>query len=249
MKAAIAFLGLSICLSGRADLATDIAGWNGQYVAFVGDSITEGYPTHHTVLCTVTPGPTGNTDFDVASNLWSYSSQRIIATNYGVQSWKWKDVATNGVPRALASHPRYVFARCGVNDASFSVPWSDVLTNLNLILGQCQASNALLVIQDIMPANTAGDSLAATLRAWNTNFDVWASTTGVLRIRDSTLYATNRTSTGMPDNFKPEMTSDGLHITTNAYQLWSRVAFTNLSAWAPAHRQLQTLRSGSVRSP
>lgn len=246
MKTILTCAILSWSAAVRSDLATDIASWSGQYVAFVGDSITEGYPTHHTVLCTVTPGPTGNTDFDVASNLWSYSSQRIVSTNYGVQSWKWKDVATNGVPRALASRPRYLFARCGVNDASFSVPWSDVLTNLNLILSQCQASNALLVIQDIMPANTAGDSLAATLRTWNTNFDNWAATTGVLRIRDSTLYATNRASTGFPDNFKPELTSDGLHITTNAYQLWARIAFTNLSAWAPAQRRLRTLSAGTV---
>lgn len=243
----LSFCLLLIGMAARADLGTDLAAWSGQYVAFVGDSITEGYPVHHTVLCTVTPGPTGNPDFDVASNLWSYSGQRVVATNYGVQSWKWKDVATNGVPAALAAHPRYLFARCGVNDASASVPWSDVLTNLNLILAQCRASNALLVIQDIMPANTAGDTLAATLRSWNTNFDVWAATTGVLRVRDSTLYATNRPSTGMPDNFKPEMTSDGLHVTTNAYQLWSRVAFTNLTAWAPAQLRLRTLTVGTVR--
>ena len=216
--------------SALGDLTNDVQSWtNGPYVAFVGDSITAGYPSYHPAS---DGGPSGNTNANVAAQLLTLTGGLVTGTNFGVQGKRWVPSGSYGlaynVTNAVRTRPKYVFARCGVNDITAGNSWADVLVQMNLVRSICVSSNALLVIQDILPRTSGDDVFALTIRTWNSNFTAWASTSGVRRIADHDLFGTNRASTGLRDDLDDSFDYDGLHLTTNAYPFWSRVVLTNL---------------------
>lgn len=201
---------------------------NGPFVAFVGDSIVAGYPNYHPAS---DGGPSGTTNANLSSELLTYSGGVIVTTNLGVSGRRWSQLPPD-VTNALSMRPRYVFVRCGVNDIAVLNTWSaDVLPYLNLVRTACANSNALLVIQDILPWTDATDANALTTRTWNSNFTAWAATSTVRRVQDHDWYGTNRVSTGYTDDLIPAYDSDGVHLTTNAYPFWARTAYTNLDNW------------------
>jgi lysophospholipase L1-like esterase len=231
---------LALASTARADLASDVASWtNGVYVAFIGDSITAGYPAYRP---TSDGGPSGDTNANVASQLLTYSGGLVTATNRGVQGRVWGQM-TYDVTNALKNKPRFVFVRCGINDISASNTWSQVESNANVVRSACIASNALLVIQDILPRTSGSDSYSLTIRTWNTNLTTWAATSGVRRVLDHDLFGTNRTSTGFSDNLYAPFDQDGIHLKPAAYPLWGRIAYTNLAGWMA---DPSTARAGSA---
>lgn len=219
---------MGLASTSRADLASDVSAWtNGVYVAFIGDSITAGYPAYRPLS---DGGPSGDTNANVASQLLTYSGGLVTATNRGVQGRVWGQM-TYDVTNALKNRPRCVFVRCGINDISAGNTWSQVESNANVVRSACLASNALMVVQDILPRTSGSDAYALTIRTWNSNLTVWASTSGVRRVVDHDLFATNRTSTALPDNLYAPYDQDGIHLKPAAYPLWSRIAYTNLAGW------------------
>lgn len=241
MKALGSCLMLVLALaSARADLAGDVAAWtNGVYVAYIGDSITAGYPAYRP---TSDGGPSGDTNANVASQLLTYSGGLVTATNRGVQGRVWGQM-TYDVTNALKNRPRYVFIRCGINDITAGTSWSLVESNANVVRSACLESNALMVLQDILPRTSGSDAYSLTIRTWNTNLSTWAATSGVRRVLDHDLFATNRASTGHPDNLYAPFDQDGIHMKPAAYPLWGRVSYTNLWQW---NADPSTARAGSA---
>lgn len=240
MRSILLWAFLALASTARADLASDVASWtNGVYVAFIGDSITAGYSAYRPKS---DGGPSGDTNANVASQLLTYSGGLVTATNLGIQARVWGQM-TYDVTNALKNKPRFVFVRCGINDISAGNTWSQIESNANVVRSACIASNALLVIQDILPRTSGSDSYSLTIRTWNTNLTTWASTSGVRRVLDHDLFATNRTSTGFPDNLYAPFDLDGIHLKAAAYPLWGRVSYTNLAGWMADPR---TARAGSA---
>lgn len=224
---------LLLCLTARADLNSDVAAWTnanpgGVYVAYIGDSITAGYSAYRPAT---DGGPSGDTNANVASQLLTYSGGVVTATNRGVQGRVWGQM-TYDVTNALKNRPKYVFVRCGINDVNVTNDWSNIESNMNVVRGTCLQSNALMVVQDILPRTTGGDFQAFLIRTWNSNFNNYASTTGIKRVQDHDLFGTNRVSTGFPDNIITDFNLDGIHYKPAAYPLWARITYTNLLQWA-----------------
>lgn len=220
-------------LSVKADLASDVAAWtNGRptavYVAYIGDSITAGYSQYRPAT---DGGPSGDTNANVASCLLTYSGGIVIATNRGVQGRVWGQM-TYDVTNALKNLPKYVFVRCGINDVNVTNTWSNIESNMNVVRLTCIQSNALMVVQDILPRTTGGDFQALLIRTWNSNFNNYASTTGIKRVVDHDLFGTNRTSTGFKDDIITAYNLDGIHYKGGAYPLWAQISYTNLLEWA-----------------
>jgi len=246
MKFTLSWMLMVPSCGARADLAGDVAAWtNGVYVAYIGDSITAGYPAYRP---TSDGGPSGDTNANVASQLLTYSGGLISATNRGVQGRVWGQM-TYDVTNALKNRPRWIFVRCGINDISASNSWSQVESNANVVRAACIASNALMVVQDILPRTTGSDAYNLIVRTWNTNLSTWAATSGVRRVLDHDLFGTNRTSTGFKDNLYAPYDQDGIHLKPAAYPLWGRISYTNLLLWTadPMHgMRATTIRAGRV---
>lgn len=230
---------LVICIlllgpSALGDLTNDVQSWtNGPYVAFVGDSITAGYPSYSPAS---DGGPSGDTNANVAAQLLTITGGLVTATNFGVQGKRWVPSGSFGlaynVTNAAKTKPRFIFVRCGVNDIIAGNSWTSVLEQVNLVKTICTASNALMVIQDILPKTSGDDAFALTIRTWNSNFTAWAATSDVRRVTDHDLFGTNRTSTGFKDDIIPDYNVDGTHYKDGAYPLWARISYTNLLEWA-----------------
>lgn len=229
--------GLLVCAaSARGELTNDVQSWtNGPFVAFVGDSITAGYPWYRPAS---DGGPSGDTNANLSAQLLVLSGGLVQSTNFGVQGKRWVPSGSFGlaynVTNAAKTRPKFIFARCGVNDLIAGNAWSDVLAQMNLVRSICVASNALLVIQDILPKTSGDDAFALSIRSWNSNFTAWASTSGVRRITDHDSFAENRASTGYSDDLSASVDYDGLHLRTNAYAFWAAAVLRNLVEWSSA---------------
>lgn len=231
MKRFFATCGAAVLIgcTSHAGIIDDAAAWPGQvYAAFIGDSITAGYPAYRP---TSDGGPSGDTNANVSAQLLTYSGGAVTSTNRGVQGRVW-DQMRYDTTNALKNTPKYLLVRCGINDITAGTTWSSVEGSLNTVLGTCQQSNVLLVVQDILPRTSGSDSYSLTIRSWNTNLTAWAATSGVRRIVDHDLFATHRVSTGYPDNLIPAFDQDGIHLKPAAYPLWARIVYTNLANWA-----------------
>lgn len=245
MKCIVMAFCLLAAIGARADLTNDVQSWtNGPFVAFVGDSITAGYPWYRPAS---DGGPSGNTNANLSAQLLILTGGLVQSTNFGVQGKRWVPSGSYGlaynVTNALKTRPRYLFVRCGVNDITAGNTWDQVLEQVNLVRLICGNSNALMVVQDVLPRTSGDASFALTIRTWNSNFTAWASTSGVRRVADHDIFGTNRPATGFPDDLATAFDYDGLHLKTNAYPFWGSVVLSNLIDWSSS---AVVVRAGSA---
>lgn len=205
------------------------------WIATAGDSIMEGYPNHLTWVCSGSDSGTENCDlpFMVSTNVYG----GIKHTNFGCQSQTWNYGNVTVLPYIVALKPKWSYWHFGVNDAALGWSWADVLTNIVHIKAQLDTFGGLMIVDDIFPDSNASDALALQIRQWNTNYDVWAATNGVVRTHTHDAMGQNRVSTGFKDDLLTAFDSgDHIHINSLGYSNWlpyisAAVSNLNLSAW------------------
>lgn len=203
------------------DLIAAAAAWtNGPLVAYAGDSIAEGHDGYHSVQH---EGPAGDERCDIARRVFWASTNVVTGTNYGHGSQTFDAILRDDVADALSTHPKYLLVHCGVNDIANGRTWPAVLADLETLRTTCVASNAILILDDILPWNAGNDEQAATVREWNFQMSVWASTSGVHRIASHDWMGAYRASTGQMDNLRPEIAAGGVHMNAAGYALWADV--------------------------
>jgi lysophospholipase L1-like esterase len=181
--------------------------------AAAGDSIAEGYPAHRSEFA---GGDSGNQAFDVL-----VVADLTNAVNVGYHGARW-DQAYAQIQWLGDKMPTNLLVHCGVNDIGQGRTWAQTQKQMDRILSACKAQGCRLWLDEIFPNSNYDDALSATIRAWNTNYAIWAHQHGVILLRTHDTMGQVRASTGQLDDLKPDCSCDGGHLSEAGYRVWAR---------------------------
>lgn len=232
MKLAILalFLAVQSWAAASLNLSGDISAWTGtKYLAIIGDSLGAG------------GGACGLGVHVLPRAVTNSAGIAFTYTNGSIGGYRWTNTWTALTLPVLATRPRIVLAVCGRNDMlgifpSHSYPdyWTNFsLPAINAIYTNCVASNALLVVCDILPYYTNGFAINDE-NSYDTGYQLFCATNaGAYYMQCRCPFGLTNFNYGACDALNPLYfscgdTSDPLHINQAGYDLWGPIIFAEL---------------------
>lgn len=227
-----------------SNFALNVEAFGAQPTAgMTGDSIEVGHGGTFTSYFDGT-GPVLGADGTPACEL-GYNMRALLGASWGYQdfargsqTFAW--VLSTGIPAILtgagtncsvACGAAEIWVHCGVNDVFLGRTWGNVLSDLNAIYAL--VGTTPLFIDEILPDTNFNDTLAGTIRTFNTNLAAWAVGKATVRIVSCwSALGQVRVSTGLFDDLKSSYNSgDGVHINSTGAAALAALRVTARSSY------------------
>lgn len=220
---------------GSAGLALEVSGHyylyhTNAFWANTGDSAGEGQTNYFSAKDildnpSLSNGPNAELG-NVATRLKNFTTNQITGTNWGyggatiVQSGFIFGLGTS----MIAQQPRVAYFQGGGNDIDNGVVWA--ATRFDAMLVTCQASNILMMVQDVFPVDSFDVTRNQNLTNWNASLKTWTQTNGggswFVAMHDLVCDPANN------NTWLAAYTQGGRHPSTNGVGYIAQIIYTNL---------------------
>ena len=202
---------------------------NSLFMVVTGDSIESGVANTDTPYNSqVWSLPQGDINAEIMHRMTLLMGYPITYENHalGGETFDW--VATTGLTRII-SPPANVLIHCGINDIADSITWASVKASLDTIKATVGDGRGLF-IDEILPATTYNDTIAATIRTWNSDLAIWCSNNGAHLILCHDAMGQIRPSTGELDDLLVVYDKDGVHLSQDGVDAMATIRLTALES-------------------
>lgn len=226
----------SCSLAGTNELYADALSWTGpKYLGYAGDSLSGGL---------------GIGIFVLGNSISNASAGKLTVGNHSAGGSRWTNMVSQA-RAALTNNPRWLVIHCGINDGNqclatleqvYPCYWPTIVSNLDYISTLCIASNAGILLSEILPYYTNYQAFSypgiLLLNAACANWCVTNpySTNTKMLIHHDAFAITNPVSGNLDwlNSDYHSSPSDGLHLNQAGYNFWGPLIVSNLASLYPA---------------
>lgn len=212
------------------------------FAVFCGDSIIEGHNFGATLWHSHLHSGYGIAG-DPQCTIPYWMQQSMAGFEYqnwslGGQAYNWiNTVATSFAYSTYGLRPTAWILSAGINEIiGLMRPWADTKTDLDAIRARIAIGD--LWVCEVTPYTGGDDTVAATIRSFNTNLAAWCAENNAHLISTHDAMGQLRVSTGQYDDLATAYSSDGLHLSLAGVQKMAQLIRAALTAYYSASNLL-----------